>query len=67
MDVFKNTNVTLHVATEVQQTLLALDLKPRPSQNKQNSKAKGFLPEAPLNHEAEVLVQFTNITMAVLL
>lgn len=50
MDVFKNTNMTLHVATEgfmylekEQQTLLALDLKPRPSQNKQNSaEAKGF-------------------------
>lgn len=50
MDIFKNTNMISHVATEgsmylekEQQRPLALDLKPRPSQNKQNSaEAQGF-------------------------
>lgn len=47
--IFKNTNVTSYIAEDFmylekeQQTLLALDLKPRPSQNKQNSaEAQGF-------------------------
>lgn len=47
--IFKNTNMISRIATEgsmyleKEQRPLALDLKPRPSQNKQNSaEAQGF-------------------------
>lgn len=47
--IFKNTNMISRIATEgsmyleKEQRSLALDLKPRPSQNKQNSaEAQGF-------------------------